>query len=120
MIIVFITTSIYSQGYKSELPNDRAKCVFGEIGGNGLLISANYDVRFARKQNGLGARAGLGYIADPFGDADGITIPLGLNYLAGNRGHYLEAGIGATYFSIKGSSLFDVDVSESGVFFVPV
>ncbi len=108
-----------SQDNKNEQQNKRAQCVFGEIGGNGLFISANYDVRFGKKQNGFGVRAGLGYIADPFGDADGITIPLGLNYLAGNRGHYLEVGIGATVFTLKGSSLFDIDVNESGLFYVP-
>ena len=40
-----------------------SKAVFLELGGNGALFSANYEMRFKKgKQDGLGFRAGLGGI----------------------------------------------------------
>jgi len=33
-----------------------------ELGGQGLLLTANYDTRFGNSRNGLGGRAGIGYI----------------------------------------------------------
>ncbi len=119
LVIIISTAVCYSQDKSYSSAGERAQDVFGEIGGNGLLISVNYDTRLAPKQNGIGARAGIGYIADPFGDADGITIPLGINYLIGNKSSYLELGAGVTVYSLKGTSLFDVYVSESGVIYVP-
>lgn len=59
--------------------SSRAQNVFVEIGGQGLLFTANYDTRFGNRRNGLGGRIGIGYIA-----ADGdnaTTVPVSLNYL---------------------------------------
>jgi hypothetical protein len=50
LIILFRSLSSYSQENKIETANQRAQCFFVELGGNGLIISANYDVRFAKKQ----------------------------------------------------------------------
>lgn len=110
---------VATQAQKEISTNTRAQAVYAELGGNGLLLSLNYDVRFANVQNGFGARAGLGFIADPFGDATGVTIPVGLNYLIGNNRNFCEVGAGATFYSLKGTSLFDVDVNESSILFIP-
>lgn len=80
-------------GQESER-NKRAHTAFIEVGGNGVLISLNYDFRFAKKQSGLGARVGGGYTW--IFSRDRFAIPLGLNYLAGNGPHYLEGGLGLT------------------------
>jgi uncharacterized alpha/beta hydrolase family protein len=49
VIIFFCNLITYSQENKTETTNQRAQCVFGELGGNGLMFSANYDIRFAKK-----------------------------------------------------------------------
>ncbi len=86
-----------------NVPSQRAQSVYGEIGGNGLLFSANYDVRFANSQKGLGARIGIGGLIDV------ITIPVALNYLAGKAPNYFEGSIGYTY-----ATLTDGDESDHG------
>ena len=71
-----------------------AKNVYVELGGPGF-ISANYDVRLSKSNNGLGVRAGIGIISDL--QASGFTIPIGLNYLVGKRKNFLEIGSGVSY-----------------------
>jgi hypothetical protein len=50
---------------KEAYAGTRAQSVFGELGGNGLLFSVNYDTRFSRSDKGLGMRAGLGFSVAP-------------------------------------------------------
>lgn len=72
----------------------RAQSVYFELGGPGLA-SFNYDTRFGAKQDGLGARIGIGgYSVDGSGV---IFLPIGINYLlGGDSRHYFEIGGGAT------------------------
>ena len=92
----------------------RAQSVYGEIGGNGLLFSANYDFRFQKSDKGFGMRAGLGF----FGGSGGglLTVPVGLNYLIGKAPSYLELGLGYTYASFTSSDDF---IEGSGSLLVP-
>lgn len=79
----------------------RAQNIFVELGGQGLLFTANYDTRFSKRRDGLGGRVGIGYIA-----ADGdnaTTVPLSLNYLLGKGKHFFEMGLGATLLATKAS-----------------
>ncbi len=46
---VIIAHVSYAQDKKYSSIDQRAQSVFAEVGGNGLLISVNYDTRFARK-----------------------------------------------------------------------
>ncbi|MEZ4910153.1 MAG: hypothetical protein R2774_04750 [Saprospiraceae bacterium] len=76
---------------------------FVELLGNGLIFSANYDIRLVNK---FGARFGLGYIG---ADGSGIlTIPVMGNFLLGNNGKYFEVGGGICYLSGTGE-VFDFD-----------
>lgn len=80
------------------------KNVFVEGLGNGLLISANYDMRFKRgASDGLGFRVGIGggsvegYTSNnDYINGNVMTFPLSVNYLAGKRRSYFEAGLGIT------------------------
>ncbi|SFG37003.1 hypothetical protein [Pontibacter chinhatensis] len=80
------------------------KAIFVEVLGNGLGITANYDMRLTKgEQGGFGFRAGVGGLALGTADSDGtsttsslVTFPLTLNYLAGQRRSAFEAGIGLT------------------------
>jgi hypothetical protein len=86
-----INLSYAQKNEKAHIPSQRAQSVYGELGGNGILFSANYDVRFANSQKGLGARIGIG------GLANYLTIPFAFNYLAGKAPNYFEGGLGITY-----------------------
>ena len=72
--------------------------MYAEVFGSGLVMSFTYDQRFSDSPVGLGFRVGVGGMA--IGEFANITIPIGLNYLAGKEGKYFEAGIGATYSNL--------------------
>lgn len=107
-----LQNSVFAQNENDE--QQRAKSVYGELGGNGLLFSANYDFRFLKSEKGLGMRVGLGF----FGGSGGglITVPVGLNYLVGRAPSYLEVGLGYTYASFTSSDDF---IEGSGSLLVP-
>jgi hypothetical protein len=75
-----------------------AKAVFVELGGAGLA-SVNYDMRFTKKESGIGGRVGIGGFSLGSKDnrATAIFIPVGLNYIVGkDERHYFELGGGIT------------------------
>jgi hypothetical protein len=91
----------------------RAQNIFIELAGQGLLFTANYDTRFDKRRDGLGARAGIGFVA-----ADGnslLTVPLSLNYLLGKGNKFFELGLGATYIGLKGNQDGFFDDNESNI-----
>ncbi len=75
-----------------------AKSIYFELGGAGLA-SFNYDMRFNKKEDGLGFKAGIGgFKVDGTG---AIFVPLGLNYLFGkDQRNYFEVGAGVTIVSV--------------------
>lgn len=90
-----------------------AKAIFVEVGGPGLA-SFNYDMRFQKKDDGLGFRVGLGGFK--IDDVGLLTIPVGLNYLLGkDEKNYFELGAGFTYVSYK-DTFFDEEETFSGSF----
>lgn len=78
-----------------DVPEKRAQNIYMELGGQGLVFTANYDTRFSNKRNGLGGRIGIGAIGG--GGDNLITIPVSLNYLLGEGKNLFEIGLGATY-----------------------
>jgi len=78
----------------------RAQNIFIELGGPGLLLSANYDARFTNRHDGIGGRIGIGYVS--ISDNSLLTIPVQFNYLLGKNNRYFELGIGATFINSKG------------------
>lgn len=95
----------------NEQSNLRATSVFVDIGPS--LFTLNGDIRFERKLNGFGMRAGIGYVN--VGDDNGaITIPIMLNYLLGKNGKYFEIGAGATIVNNKGGLLFNDTYAPPG------
>jgi hypothetical protein len=76
-----------------------AKAAYVEIGGPGLA-SANFDMRFANKEDGAGFRVGVG--AFSVNSVGVVTVPLGLNYLIGkSKKNYFEVGAGFTYLNLS-------------------
>lgn len=110
LVALCICFSIIVQAQSSErqnndtVPRVRAKVVYGEFLGSGLIFSAHYDFRFGRKQNGWGMRTGLGF----FGGSGGgiLSVPIGINHLAGKGPHYFESGIGYTLAAFTGDTDF--------------
>lgn len=115
--ILLVTT--YAQANKS---------VFLEIGGNGMLLSVNFDSRLNKSEKGLGYRVGIGglpptgdgYYSTPFL----LTIPVGVNYLVGKAPDYFESGLGLTYMYTSNaiSPIFighEAEVSGSFVSVIP-
>lgn len=84
-----------------------AKSVYFELGGAGLA-SVNYDMRFQKKEDGLGFKVGVGGF-----DIDGtqaVFIPVGVNYLLGkDQRNYFEIGLGVTFVSINEDYYYDGD-----------
>ncbi len=119
-VLIVISLSVLAQESKDQTSTERAKSVYAEIGGNGLFLSANYDFRFAKKQDGFGARAGVGFIPDVGFGGSAVTFPLGVNYLLGKRSSYLEAGLGVTIANFTDSDLFgDLLEGQTSAAFVP-
>lgn len=98
IIGIFSITSLHAQ----VAERTKSQGVFVEVLGNGLIYSLNYDSRFSQRFDGLGGRAGIGYIA-----MEGTrltTIPVLLNYLLGNEKHFFEIGIGTTLVAASDNS----------------
>jgi hypothetical protein len=113
-IILFLSfTQIMAQEKKSEFK--RAQNIFVELGGQGVLFTANYDSRFSNKRDGLGGRVGLGYISE--GGYRATTVPVSLNYLLGKDKHFFEIGLGTTLF-ITGENNESFTFNDSNSAFV--
>ncbi|MDB5223571.1 MAG: hypothetical protein JWN83_2238 [Chitinophagaceae bacterium] len=101
LLILAFTISVTANAQKA------AKAFYAELGGPGLA-SANFDMRFAKKEDGFGFRVGIGgfSLSDGFGDRTGIlTVPVGVNYLIGkDQKNYFELGAGFTYINATSSS----------------
>lgn len=89
-----------------------SKQFYTEMGGPGILFSANIDSRFSSKSHiGWGMRAGIGFTIKDMDNYDPVTgvysnsvrtiptLPIGFNYLFGKEGvpHTFEVGAGATF-----------------------
>jgi hypothetical protein len=85
---------------------------YAEIGGPGILFSANLDRRFKNSNLGWGGRVGLGFVSGYLdtnsqgwydNPSSVVTIPVQINYIFGKAGtpHTFEVGAGATLLGRK-------------------
>ena len=125
-VLCFLGYGVYAQDTvylkkeaKNKVYTDRApQVVFFELGGPGLL-SVNYDRRFAKQTDGWGFRAGIGYL-NPM-DFSLLSVPVGINYLAGKKGKYFEVGLNESLYFINANrnpgygfvDIFDTHVENS-------
>lgn len=109
---------------------------YAEVGGPGILFSANYDRRFTKSAFGLGARAGLGFVTGyeytEYTDINGytfyrdrrrsvLTVPVQVNYIFGkpSSASAFEVGLGATFAGKKVNvfdNYYDYNKDRSSVF----
>lgn len=131
--ICFLAMFFHGSAQTTENISEKAfKQFYTELGGPGVLFSANLDSRFKRNERmGWGFRAGVGFtlvdqetfITTPGGPyyesktRSVVTIPVGINYLFGKPGsaNMFEVGAGATVLSRKSSILNYNDYKEGNV-----
>ncbi|MFZ4768707.1 MAG: hypothetical protein ACOYLO_00905 [Ferruginibacter sp.] len=101
---------------------------YAELGGAGILFSANIDRRFTKSHLGIGGRIGLGFVSgETYNNNNGnytydlrsvVTFPIQINYIFGksNSVHSFEVGAGATITGKKLDLLDFYDDKSSSVF----
>lgn len=117
----------FAQEGNSKVGEPGRQSFFAELGGPGILFSANYDTRFNKSKTGLGARVGLGFVSgyiiennagfydDP---VSVVTFPVQLNYIFGkpNSVNAFEVGAGVTIAGRK-LDIFDFYDNNSAAVF---
>ncbi len=89
---------------KHKVVTDREpQTVFFELAGPGVGYSFNYDRRCNKQTDGLGYRGGIGHLNTD--DVSLVSIPVGINYLGGNkrRGRFFEFGLNQSlvFYKVK-------------------
>jgi len=102
-LVLILNLSLFAQDEKVA-----HKSFYSEIGGPGVLMSANFDSRFSSdSQFGFGYRVGIGYLygeySNDYVERAYFTIPVGLNYIFGKPDsvHSFEIGTGTTLLPRK-------------------
>jgi hypothetical protein len=104
MLISFLS---FAQDSQSNAAEPGRQSFYAELGGPGILFSANFDTRFKRSKTGLGARIGLGFVSGYIVENNSgyyddpvsvVTFPVQLNYIFGkpNSVNAFEVGAGIT------------------------
>ncbi len=75
---------------------------YAELGGPGILFSANLDRRFKQSHLGWGGRVGLGFVT--FYDENFVSTPTGGYYTDGNQASVVTFPVQINYIFGKGSS----------------
>ncbi len=99
---------------------------YAEVGGPGILFSANLDKRFTKSHLGWGGRIGLGFVSGYIQETSGpnwdvssvVTVPVQVNYIFGKSAspHTFEVGAGVTIAGKK-IEIMDFYDEKSSSFF---
>jgi hypothetical protein len=118
----------FAQSTDGDKPATPAQTNFyAELGGPGVLFSANIDRRFKKSRLGWGGRVGLGFVTgdEPYNPNDPnnyyyrqrsvLTIPVQVNYIFGkeNSPHTFEVGAGLTVLGRR-TDIFSYNYYDSG------
>ena len=101
----------FAQRSSSRKSVEGQSSFYAELGGPGILFSANYDRRFKPSNLGWGIRAGLGFVTSDdyqgpyigYKQRSVLTVPIQINHVFGkaHSPHTFEAGAGFTVLSKK-------------------
>ena len=102
---------------EKNVVTDRApQALYFQIGGSAPILSVNYDRRFAKKVNGFGFTAGLGFFG--VSGASLFSIPVSINYLLGHNSNFVEFAAGTTFVTATTSDFFGNDTKSTGSGFI--
>ncbi|HYH14145.1 MAG TPA: hypothetical protein VD794_02930 [Flavisolibacter sp.] len=113
IVLLAVSSTSAQQPTTETSPTIAQTQFFAELGGPGVLFSANIDRRFKKSHIGWGGRVGLGFVSGDYSynDVNGyyyerrsvVTIPVQINYVFGkaNSPHTFEAGAGFTVLGKK-------------------
>ncbi len=113
LALFFVVNTIAQETAGSPQKSPGQTSFYAEVGGPGLVFSANIDKRFNTTHLGWGGRAGIGFassleertVVQPNGgsytlreDVSILTLPLQVNYIfgKGDSPHTFEVGAGIT------------------------
>jgi hypothetical protein len=107
ILLFFISIKDFSQTHSSA----HATQFQLEFAGPGIFSSLNIDSRFAKKENGLGFRLGIGItplnmLKDQCNTGSLNSFPIGINYLIGKNKHLFEVAGGAAFSFMSGTKLY--------------
>ncbi len=128
--ILFFCLAIMTSSFLFAQPGNVGKVpgrtqFYAELGGPGILFSANIDTRVAKSSLGWGGRIGLGFVTadEDLGNYDYelrsvVTVPAQVNYIfgKGDSPHTFEVGAGITYVGRKLDIFNFYDDKTSNVF----
>ncbi|HEY4112337.1 hypothetical protein [Puia sp.] len=102
LFALLFTGILSSYGQDNAPPADpiARDAIFAELGGEGMMLSVNYDRRFTKSNDGFGFRVGIG--SNLGSQPTIVTIPMGINWLAGHGGNFIEFGAGFTVLAMSG------------------
>lgn len=115
LMLAFTTAGIATLAAQAE---PFRKAVYMEGLGSGVAISTHFDMRLQRgRQDGPGVRIGIGGLSNYEGyTTDGdyvefglLTLPVGFNYLVGQRRNSFEMGVGTTFLRAN----IDAEIDET-------
>lgn len=111
ILLALLITGFVGFSQDNEAAPVANKSFYAELGGPGILFSANFDSRFKKNPFGFGGRIGLGFVTTTqdfnynanydYRTVSALTVPFQLNYLFGKLSsvHAFEVGLGITYVS---------------------
>jgi hypothetical protein len=124
---LFISGIVMAQeATTSKIPGQTS--FYAELGGPGILFSANIDRRFTKSHLGIGGRIGLGFVSgETYDYSNGnytydpksvVTFPVQVNYIFGKSAsaHTFEVGAGVTFTGKKLDIMDFYDDNSSSVF----
>lgn len=124
-----ICSSVFTtaqQNTISKIPGQNS--FFAELGGPGILFSANLDRRFKKSNLGFGGRIGIGFVSGEtyeyvngnyiYDNKSVVTFPLQVNYIFGKPTsvHSFEVGAGITFSGKEVDVLNFYDENKTNVF----
>lgn len=125
-LALFFSGILAAQADKTSTKTEGSNSFYAEIGGPGILFSANLDKRFTKSHLGWGGRIGLGFVSGFIEDDNNgnwetssvVTFPLQINYIFGkaNSPHTFEVGGGVTFAGKKIDVMDFYDDKSASVF----
>jgi len=111
LLFIFAFLMSIGKGFSQSKPSTHATQLHLEFFGPGIFSSLNIDSRFAKKENGVGFRIGigitpLGFLKHHCNTGSLNAFPLEVNYLIGKNRHLLELGAGGEFLFMSGTKRY--------------